>query len=638
MLSTHRRGIHLVCIAFALLVMVVAMIGFSPHAKAAPASYSGPTLRLPWLNGTHQIGGFSYGCGDHDSTFDQDALDFDLGYGTPVTAVFAGTVTTDPNQAGGYGNTLWVTNGSYRAVYAHLSGFAVSNGVSVSQGQVVGYSGSAGSGPHLHFSLRNGGSGAYDGTAVVPEPMSGYTGFGHYGLTYDLYQHYSDSYGPVCGFNKSGEPNYNPEPGGWWIGPTPSDFTTISSGSQVQVNFRMNDNNNGGLNHGDITYWDSSSNRWQVASGVKTTFYSDGTADVYVVLTMPNAFFEVSVNVYANDNSYQLAPSGIRHYCTQTSCLASNFPSGGSSVGTVAYGGSNATVFEDFSNGIGNWSALGSVASTTDGPNTFMRFTPASQSSAEAWKDVRRPALSAYNTITLQINLHGATLLGNDASALYLDQGGSWKFVALSNYVQQGLDGWQTATVPLKNFQGFDQTASFDRLGFRFWVSSASTIDVGEILFSLNETATQPFTVYDEALAANWGDWSWCSNNNLADTSHPLSGSKDISWIVTCAYGGLALHLPSGFDTTSFGALTFALEASQSGQRVQVSFYDSAGNTGSPVQLDNYGGTPVTGVYTVYSIPVSAFHSTGTITGVLIQDISGNSTEPPMYVDRMMFQ
>jgi hypothetical protein len=192
--------------------------------------------------------------------------------------------------------------------------------------------------------------------------------------------------------------------------------------------------------------------------------------------------------------------------------------------------------------------------------------------------------------------------------------------------------------VPVGDFQGFDQTSAFDRLGFRFWVASDSTIDIGTILFSLKDNAAQSFAVYDEGLAANWGDWSWCSNNNLADTSHPNTGSYDISWTVTCSYSGLALHLPSGFDTTNYAVFIFALEASQQGQTVQASFYDSAGNTSNPVQLDSYGGTPTVGQYTTYTIPISAFQSTSTITGILIQDISGNTTEPAMYVDTLLFQ
>jgi hypothetical protein len=624
LLTQHaRKYTQMACIVFTLLVMIGVTTAFSPHALAAPTSYGGPSLRLPWLYGNYNISGNTYNCGDHTDK-DQFAIDFGLPSGTQVTAVFSGTVHYGSYDGSGYGNNLWVTSSNgYRAVYAHLSSFKVSDGQSVSQGQVVALSGNTGNstGSHLHFSVRYGGTGSYDGTAQVPEPMSGYTGFGN---------------------QSSCVPNhgswYNPSPGGWWIGPTPSDYTVISSGSQVQVNFRMSDNNNSGLDHGDITYWNSSSNSWQKASNVKMTDNGNGTADVYVVLTMPSAYLEVSVNVYSHNGSYQLAPSGIRHFCPSGSCSANHFPSGGSNTGGSGSGGLNATTFEDFSNGIGAWWTNGNVASTTDGPNTFMRFTPAAQSAAEASKDVEVPALAAYNTIMAQINLHGATLLGNDASALYLDQNGGWKYVSLSNYVQQGLDGWQTVTVSLGDFQDFDQTSSFDRLGFRFWVSSASTVDVGTILFSLRGTATQPFTVYDESLAANWGDWSWCSNNNLADTSHPNTGSNDLSWTVTCQWGGLALHLPSGFDTSTYAAFTFALRASQAGQTVQVSFYDSSGNTGSPVQFDSYGGTPIAGSYTTYTIPITAFQSTGTITGVLIQDISGNSTELAMYVDTMMFQ
>ena len=200
-----------------------AMVSISPtaYASTASATYSGPTLRLPWLSGTHQISGYSYNCGDHTGK-DQYAIDFDL-RNEQVTAVFDGTVHIGQFDPNGYGNNLWVTNGQYRAVYAHLSSIQVTEGQSVTQGQILGISGSTGrsTAPHLHFSLRNGGTGSYDGTAVMPEPMSGYTGFSHYGYTYDKYQGYSDQYGPVCGFNNQGEPAYDP-------GAVPSSSPTIN--------------------------------------------------------------------------------------------------------------------------------------------------------------------------------------------------------------------------------------------------------------------------------------------------------------------------------------------------------------------------------------------------------------------------
>ena len=47
-----------------------------------------------------------------------------------------------------------------QAMYAHMSGFAVSAGETVNKGDVVGYVGSTGdsTGAHLHFGVLSGGS------------------------------------------------------------------------------------------------------------------------------------------------------------------------------------------------------------------------------------------------------------------------------------------------------------------------------------------------------------------------------------------------------------------------------------------------------------------------------------------------
>lgn len=79
--------------------------------------------------------------------------------GTPVYAIANGTVTRS-SWYGGYGNCVQIYVGNGRtALYAHLSGYAVSKGQYVSKGQVVGYIGSTGwsTGPHLHFGLSVGG-------------------------------------------------------------------------------------------------------------------------------------------------------------------------------------------------------------------------------------------------------------------------------------------------------------------------------------------------------------------------------------------------------------------------------------------------------------------------------------------------
>jgi murein DD-endopeptidase MepM/ murein hydrolase activator NlpD len=90
-----------------------------------------------------------------------EGIDISAGSGTPIAAAAAGTVIST-GYMGGYGNLVVIDHGGGLATaYAHLSGYAVGSGQSVSQGQVVGYVGCTGHcyGPHLHFEVRvNGGA------------------------------------------------------------------------------------------------------------------------------------------------------------------------------------------------------------------------------------------------------------------------------------------------------------------------------------------------------------------------------------------------------------------------------------------------------------------------------------------------
>ena len=77
--------------------------------------------------------------------------------GTPILAADSGMATVIPDNGNGYGNYIMINHGGGRVtLYAHMSGFAISNGETVSQGQVIGYVGSTGNstGPHLHFEVR----------------------------------------------------------------------------------------------------------------------------------------------------------------------------------------------------------------------------------------------------------------------------------------------------------------------------------------------------------------------------------------------------------------------------------------------------------------------------------------------------
>ncbi|TDC48895.1 M23 family metallopeptidase, partial [Jiangella ureilytica] len=87
-----------------------------------------------------------------------DGTDFRAYCGTPIRAAAAGTVEW-AYYRGAYGNQVAVAHRRMVTTYSHLSRFAVRDGESVSQGEIIGYSGTTGSSTacHLHFMLYVGG-------------------------------------------------------------------------------------------------------------------------------------------------------------------------------------------------------------------------------------------------------------------------------------------------------------------------------------------------------------------------------------------------------------------------------------------------------------------------------------------------
>jgi len=91
-------------------------------------------------------------------------VDIAVPEGTPIRAADSGSVAL-MGWVGGYGNYTCIQHtASMSTCYGHQSRFATSQGASVSQGQVIGYSGNTGdsTGPHLHFEVR------INGTPVNP--------------------------------------------------------------------------------------------------------------------------------------------------------------------------------------------------------------------------------------------------------------------------------------------------------------------------------------------------------------------------------------------------------------------------------------------------------------------------------------
>ena len=89
------------------------------------------------------------------------AIDYAADSGTPVIATADGKVITAGSK-GGLGITVELKHGGYMTQYAHLSKITkdVKTGVTVTQGDVIGYVGSTGisTGPHLQYAMFNDGN------------------------------------------------------------------------------------------------------------------------------------------------------------------------------------------------------------------------------------------------------------------------------------------------------------------------------------------------------------------------------------------------------------------------------------------------------------------------------------------------
>ena len=86
-------------------------------------------------------------------------MDFKASYGTPIMAVSDGRVSA-AGRAGGCGIAVRLEHGGGLSTrYCHMSRMAVTPGMTVRRGQVIGYVGSTGlsTGAHLHYEMYRGG-------------------------------------------------------------------------------------------------------------------------------------------------------------------------------------------------------------------------------------------------------------------------------------------------------------------------------------------------------------------------------------------------------------------------------------------------------------------------------------------------
>lgn len=162
-------------------------------------------------------------------------------------------------------------------------------------------------------------------------------------------------------------------------------------------------------------------------------------------------------------------------------------------IGNITYKSDQGTYKYEGNQGsnYANPHAVTSVKNESNGNEIFTgpMFMSGNNGSDEKSQSVAANVLSGKQSITITYNLHGLCALGGDASAVVFEQNG-WKYVSLSNYGTNCLDGVQTVTIPLSDFTGLNPsqnlTGSFRS---RFWYSSAFKVDILSVRLNTGTTA-----------------------------------------------------------------------------------------------------------------------------------------------------
>jgi hypothetical protein len=125
---------------------------------------------------------------------------------------------------------------------------------------------------------------------------------------------------------------------------------------------------------------------------------------------------------------------------------------------------------------------------------------------SEKYQGINPAVLAGKDTIRITYDLHGLRPLGLDASAIIFDQNG-WRYISLSNYGMNGLNGVQTVDIPLTHFPSFNLNQGSNTIHTRFWYGSAFTVDIYSIVVFSTQTATPtnaPSTTHTPSVTSTW--------------------------------------------------------------------------------------------------------------------------------------
>jgi hypothetical protein len=138
-------------------------------------------------------------------------------------------------------------------------------------------------------------------------------------------------------------------------------------------------------------------------------------------------------------------------------------------------------------------------------------------------------------------------------------------------------------------------------------------------------------SIYSDALASGWSDWSWGTSRNFFNTSPTYNSSaRSIAVTYTSSWGGLSLRYDSPIDPSLYQAIVFWVHGG-TGSNKQLRVYIEENDIGGPYS-SMYNFTATVGVWTPITVTMAALGNPSQIKRINIQH-AGGATPATVYID-----
>ncbi|MBO9346363.1 MAG: hypothetical protein J7601_11630 [Chloroflexi bacterium] len=137
-------------------------------------------------------------------------------------------------------------------------------------------------------------------------------------------------------------------------------------------------------------------------------------------------------------------------------------------------------------------------------------------------------------------------------------------------------------------------------------------------------------TVYGDALAAGWENWSWNTQVNFAN-AQPALGRRSVAVSYGEPFAGFSLRAPAPIDAQRYSGIAFWVHGGESGERA-LRFYIQQSDSGGESRVAQFEAPA--GTWTPITIALSSLGNLQTIKRLTIQDNSGER-QPTFYVDNI---